>query len=406
MIMSEPREESEIVVVESTEQAVQLYEFTPAEVRAQLAQYRDLQFGTPREYEAGRKAIATCRDLRLSFDEKRKQLNEKALEHTRMVNATGKALMEAVTEVEKPLKDRKDAADAEKARVKAAREAEELRVQLAREQAAREEEEARIAAEAAAALETKVRAALAMPMDDWLASVESGDPEYVLGSGEATLSICAPERAHPLVVTREAECRAILRERKAAEQARLAAERAELDRQRQALEAEKARQAAALAERERVARETREAEERKLAEAHAALEAASARQRAETRAAEARIAAEQRRLYEQKCLAELAEAERKAKLQAEQEAAEQAERDRIAEEEAAVREAERQAALARRLEALRPERERVLAYVDDLLGFARPELVDSELSAIIETLVATIREAREQVDGVAGEVAA
>jgi chromosome segregation ATPase len=89
------------------------------------------------------------------------------------------------------------------------------------------------------------------------------------------------------------------------------------------------------------------------------------------------------------------EAERaavEARLRAEQEAKARAERERIAAEEAAVREAERQAELARRLEALRPERERVTAYLRSLLDVPTPETTNELLTGIVRVVRESIGE--------------
>jgi fused signal recognition particle receptor len=389
---------AEIIQTESTELPV-VYQFTVEEVRLRLAVFRDIDVQTPAGYKTAVRALAVCRSLRGDIESRRKELKAGALEYGRRVDSAARELCEAVGSVELPLKEDKSTVDAEKARLKAEREEAERvarEAEIARKLA---EEQARQAAEAAAALATTVAFALdTYSVDDWIAAMEDGHSEYTLGDGQTTLTMGAAERAHPLVVTRETQCREIIRERRAAEQARLDAERAELDRQRQELEAERARQAAAQAEQERVALEAREAEEMKLAEAHAALEAASARQRAEARADEARIAAQQHRLDEQKRLAEFEEAERRTAERAARAAAEQADRDRVASEEAAVAEAERQAELQRRREALRPDRERVQAWVAALQAVTVPDVTDAEARGFVQTLREALEEWRGEAE--------
>ena len=412
---------AEIITTQESDLPV-VYQFTVEEVRQRLAVFRDIDVQTPSGYKTAVRALAVCRSLRGDIEARRKELKAGALEYGRRVDSAARELCEAVGATEQPLKEEKSAVDAEKARQKAEREEAE---RVAREaEVARKfaEEQARKAAEAAVALATKVASALEFPMDDWIAGIETGEHEYVLGSGEATLVIGAFERAQPTVQAREQEARAIIRERRAAEQARLAQERARLETEQRALAAEKARQEAELAaqraaleaqraEQERVAREAREAAERAAAAVRAQLEAERRAAEAAAQAERDRIQAEQRAewlrmdaereaIEEAKHLAELAEAERRAAERARIEAAEQTERDRVAAEEAAVREAERQAELARRLEALRPEREKALAFLRNLLEVESPQINDPELLGILRPLVQHILAAELEIQAI------
>lgn len=163
----------------------------------------------------------------------------------------------------------------------------------------------------------------------------------------------------------------------AAEREQLAAERQKFEEQRAALEAEQvaAREAervrqAAEAERLRVERERLDTERR----------AEEARARAER----ARLEADRREIEQARQAAERVEFERQARVKAEQEAAAKAERDRIAAEEARIAEAERVAQAAARLEALRPDVEKVAAFVQILRhGIQRPAVTSPEASAWI-----------------------
>jgi DNA repair exonuclease SbcCD ATPase subunit len=409
--MTQPQP-AEIIVVESPEQATTLYGETAVQVRERLAPFRGNRFATPATYKTGVEHIRVCRDLRLSFDETRKRLGDLARRHLQFVNGTGNELIDVCREVEDELKATKKEVDEKKARQKAEREEAE---RVAREaEVARKlaEAQARREAEAAAALATKVSFALdTFSVDDWIAAMDDGHSEYTLGDGQTTLTMGAAERAHPLVVARETQCREIISERRAAEQARLAEERARLEAEQRALAAEKARQEAELAaeraalaarraEEERAARAVREALEAELRAAEAAAQAERDKIAAQQRAEQERLDAERQALEEQRKLAELAEAERRAAERARIEAAEQAEHDRIAAEEAAVREAERQAELARRLEALRPEREKALAFLRNLLEVESPQISDPELLGILRPLVQHILAAELEIQAI------
>lgn len=154
---------------------------------------------------------------------------------------------------------------------------------------------------------------------------------------------------------REAEEKRIADER-----AKLAAEQAAFEDRRRAADAERAtKDAAEKAERDRVAAEQRAAQ--------ATIDA----QRAE-------LERQAREVREREEAAALAEAARVAKETAEREAAEKAERDRIAVEEARAAEVARAAAERARLDALRPDVEKLAAYAADLRAVPVPEVASVE----------------------------
>ena len=203
---------------------------------------------------------------------------------------------------------------------------------------------------------------------------------------------------------REAE----IRRQREAEEKRLAEERAQLEAERKRLEAQRqAAEEAARKERERVEAEQR-AEREKLEEERRRLEEAqraeAERQRVEREKAEAearaereRLEVERRELAEAKARAEREEAERQARIRAEQEAKERAERERIEAEEAALREKERQAEHARRLEALRPDNEKLRAWSEELLAIRGPELRDEAAREVVADALSWIGRAREEI---------
>lgn len=193
------------------------------------------------------------------------------------------------------------------------------------------------------------------------------------------------EKARAKREAEEAEQRALeakIRAEREAEERRLAEERRKLDAERAEL-AERQRQAdaAAKAERERV--EALQAAER------ARLDAEAERLKAEREAlAEAarlereQLEADRRAVEEAKRKAEREEAERQARIRAEAEAKERAERERVAAEEARVAELERQAAIAKRLEALKPDAEKVAAFAGSIRAWMNG-VVKPEVSSVI-----------------------
>jgi len=236
------------------------YQFTVEEVRQKLSVYADLQFTSPELYEAGRQAIAMCRGLRRETDERRKHLTAEAIRWQRDVNAGAKELIEAIHEVELPLKERKAAVDAEKARLKAEREEAARR---ARDEELRKEREAE---------EARLRAVR-----------------------EAEERRLAAERAELLVQQRK------LREEQERHDAIEAVRQAKLKAEREAFEAEQKAQRAKL-----------EAEERRIAELKAQAER-------EEQARQDRIRAEQE--AEERAARQKAEAEEQERLEAERKAA-------------------------------------------------------------------------------------
>ncbi len=151
---------------------------------------------------------------------------------------------------------------------------------------------------------------------------------------------------------------AAAREAQRVEAERLAAERAAIERER--AEAEAKRQ-----ETDEQARREREAEERRLAAERAQLEA-------------------ERRAYEEaRREAEHQEQLRQERIRAESEAKARAERERVEAEEARVREEERKAELARRLEALKPDADKLETYANALLAVECAELSQPAAVAVL-----------------------
>lgn len=197
------------------------------------------------------------------------------------------------------------------------------------------------------------------------------------------------------------------------ERERLAAEKAELERQRAEIEA------AQKAERERIAAEEEKQRELRLAETRRIREEEAAErkkredeyfaQQAELRKQQEELTRQRQELEAErnKALEEAArvKAEQEAKERAEAEAKAQAEREAKEAEEARLR-AEHDARLAEaeriRLESLRPDKEKLLAYVEGLALPPIAELANQESKDTFEVIVSQWElfkeEARETVN--------
>jgi len=340
------------------------YKFTVEEVRTKLAVYSDVQFDSREGYEEGRQAIAICRGLRKDVEETATNLNAEALRWQREVNAAKKALIEAIRETEDVLKSRKAAVDAEKARVKAEKEAEVRRLREEEIRREREAEEARLRAEREAE-EARLRA-------------EREAEEKRLAEERAKLAAEREEQRK-----REAELEAERAKLRAEREAQEAAARAERDR----IEAEQ------RAERERMAAEERRIEEQRR-QAEREEEARKLRQASEDRVRAALA----------KPLDEWVEAVEESGLWAahlgltpDDPIDDEGIQDALAKAKATI--AERAAAeRAARLEALKPEKERALAYVEKLLAVEVPELEDEQLTEVLDVLLAEVHGTKSKID--------
>ncbi len=198
-------------------------------------------------YEATRKAIAECRDVRGAIEKKRVALKADALEYGRRVDRVAKRLTAEVESIEGPLAERKKHRDDEIEAAKRAKEEAERAAREAKERARREEEEARMRAE---------RERLAAER----AEFERQQAEL---RAQQETERKAREKADRVERERLAEERRKLEEAEAAMRVEQRRQQEELERQRREIEAEKARQEAAR----RAEQEARELAEREAAEA-------------------------------------------------------------------------------------------------------------------------------------------
>jgi hypothetical protein len=300
---------------------------------------------------AARLAVASHR---IAVEKKRKELKEDSLEWGRKVDTEAKRLTALLNPIEQHLIAQESKVAEEKARIE--REAAEaLRVKI----------QARVEALLAAGHPVSYEAAGAM-----------SDAVYQEGLATAT-------EAQRVKREQEAERLRLQAEeiaKQKAEAERLAAERAELDRQRQAQKAEADRLAAeqkkiddAKAIQEREARESERAAEIEAEKKRRAADLEKVRLEA---AEQSRIATEQRlkrEAQEAKELQAMSVARAKSKAEA-------AEKKRL------------------RLEALRPDKEKLLAFAEALDNMPRPVLLEAseetsgDVAVIMENAATSIRE--------------
>lgn len=271
------KEAEELEVVASTLPPVK-YNVTQAALDELKAKYEVVP---AEDYNALRKGIAECRDLRVDIEKHRKHLKKDALEYGRMVDSAAKDLTAKIEAIESPMKAAKDVIDAEKARIKAEKEeAERQRV-------------AAINAKISSISNRHLELHNATPDEISNAITEMmgktiSDAEYAEYAGEAQMAVdTAIAKLGDLLAARKAQI---------AEAARIEAERKALEEQRR-IEAEKqAEEAKRLAEERAKLDAERAAEQQKLAAERAELEAARKEVEEAKRAQEEAAAAERRRI--------------------------------------------------------------------------------------------------------------
>ena len=318
------------------------YSVTDAALAELKQKYGSLRatFGDGMAYKSVTDAISVVRTLRVNVEKKRVELKADALEYGRKVDAEAKRITAALLEVEEPLKANKDEIDAEKERLRA-------------EKAKKEQDRidgimARITAFSHATASCADRASGAI--QELVANVagvviDESFQEFQQQASEAKEAALAKMS---LLLAGRLELEEQDRKRRE-EDERLKAERAALDAQRKELEAKQAAEAAAQqAERERLA-----AEQRKIDEEKAAIQRQKDREE-----------------FERQALAK-AEADAAARLAA-AEAARKAEAERLAVEKAAA-------------EALKPDVEKLQAYIKQAID-GIPEMKTAKGKKLADTL--------------------
>lgn len=309
-----------------------------AAIAAMRERYADMTCDTPKAYEATVKAIAECRSTRTALDKRKKELNQDADELRKSVLHIHKELYAAVEEIEEGLKAKKQIVDDAKAQAKRDKE-------LA-EQKARDDEAKRKLAEEAA----KVKA--------------SQELETRKLADEAERLRVEKERLDKLQAMLD-QAKAVMDEEK-----RVADEAARVEKEK----AEEAKREA-----DKKAKEKADAEEK---EKQAARDAEKAKQDELNR----QLAAELADLKAKQAAADKIEADRKAKEEADRLASEKAERE-------AAEQLARETEEAARLEAIRPDVEKVQAFgrlLNKTLSKAPAELKSDEANAVISRAVSDL----------------
>lgn len=337
--------------IASEEEIAKLFSVSEELVATLKTEFAPITWDTPKNYEAGKKAIQKLRDLRVGVSETHKELKADSLAYGRKVDAVKKHFTELLEAIEEPLIAAKQAVDTEKARLKAAKEAAEKAEIEAAIRAEREAEEARLKA---------IRDAEQAEIDRQKAELEAERVRMAAERAEAE----AREKAER--AAREAE------ERKARE-TREAIERAEKAKRDEAARIERERvEAEQKAERERLAAERRKLEDEQKAERD---RAAAERQKVEDE--RRAVAAEKERL-------DRLEFERQAAITAEANARAKAEQDRVAAEDAAWLQKEQEAAALARIEALRPDTEKLHAFASAIRRLDPGEVTSPEAEKALQ----------------------
>jgi chromosome segregation ATPase len=282
------------------------YGVTEAAIAIKRAEFAALEATTPQGYEAVRKAIAECRQTRVGIEQRRKEYKQGALEYGKLVDAKAKEATALIESVENPLQAKKDAVDAEKARIKKQKDDEERAKVEAAIRAKREAEEAELRAK------------------------------------------------------REAEQKRLDEERAA-----FAAEKAKRDEEQRAIDE------ANRIERERLAKIQAEIDERNRLESVRLAE----QQRA--------IDAEREKVRLEKEAADRTEAIRVASIKAADDARLKAEQDARDAEAKRVADAEKAEAEKKRLEALRPDREKLASFADWIAEIVGPDVGTDDAKAVL-----------------------
>lgn len=327
------------------------YPIADAKIAEWSAMYLPLAIGgidDKENYQAVHNARMTVKNARIDIEKTRKQLKENVIKVGRTIDGEAKRLTDLLTPIEKHLEAEEDRIDAEKEAIKIAEENRKAAIVQARW-------------EALAAVGDNANLANLAALDDAM---------FADRLKFATEKWDAEQKA-------KAEAEAEAERQRIEEEKRLAAERAKQERIRAEEDARRKAEAEALAkERESLAAERRkqEAEAEKLAEERRKItEQQEAQRRAENLARAIEVSAAQAREQEA------------ARIEAERLAAEEKARQEAAEQE--------------RLKALQPDKEKLLAFANDVEEMELPRLsknaakTKAGVEKAMATAVAAIRKA-------------
>ncbi len=362
--MSETAEVTDI----QQNKAIQKYEFTVESLTKKVNEYATIKIvpGDTPSYKVARKALTTCVSMRTGIDKRRKELN--ADYHARIAdnNAAGKILTTAISPAEQHLRVEVDTEDDRKAAIKAEKE----RLEVER-------------VDGIQALIHNIRSMVTSlngmdstaltTLRDEIGSITLPPDEYMEFMAEANQAVQDAHNAAKSAL----DDRLVWEAEEAAR--KLETERLEKVRKEQEIEAERLRK-------------IQEEQDAKRAEEDARLFA----ERAAIQAEKDKLEAEKKAEQERKDLEAMREKVKTEAERAAKEKVEREERERLAKETAEAEEKER-------LEALKPDKEKLLAYADELLDVGLPVLESKNAEDVLHVAHLAVSELtnilRDSVEG-------
>lgn len=360
-----------------------VYHVSDAKIAELRKEFTGLKIATSGDYEKVTKAIAVCRTLRVQVDKCRKDLKEDALIYGRRVDAEAKRLTEALEAIEHPLKVEKQRVDEEKAEAK-------RQLELAKQQMldCRMDQLAACNARVAPLIVagwteeefqkelTEFRRLFDIAQEEVRQQREEAERKAAEAKAAEEAERLAREEALRIEHERLAKERAEMEAARKAEQARVDAEREAMRLERLKLEQEKAEaEKLAAIERAKIA-EVQRIERLRIEQERAALQA------------------EKDRLEREKFERDEAERLRLEELQRQEDEEKEAvrlEQLRLEEERA---EADRKAKELARLEALKPDREKLNAIAKSIRELINtfPAMSNSESQHYLEAIVRRLKD--------------
>lgn len=332
----------------------------------------DGRIETSESYDKVKRAYLEIVPLRTACNDRRLEEGRQAREYVKLVNEIGNTVIEALEDIEAPLRA-------------AVKEADERAEKAAMDEARREQEEAaRVERERVA----KIEAENQRLRDEHAARMKSQQDEIDRQKSELAAERAAQQK---LIDEERAENRRKAEEERAAFQVRIDAEREEMERLR------KDHQAKLDAQREAQAKI--DIENKRIADVRlAAARAEEEKKREEERKKKEAEEADLRREVEAKAAATRASELEVAKKQAAAEALEKAERDRlnaarIAKEEAELAEQDRQRAAA-----MLPDRQKIHVFVSAITDLKPPSMKTNEGRMVLDKLWSSVSAACYEAD--------
>ena len=332
-----------------------------------------LKANTTEGYKLVQAGIAETRSLRVSIETTRKALKEKALTYGRLVDGEAKRITNLLEEIEEPLKLEKEVADAAKAKAKA-------ETEEAKKRAMQQRIDSLVAA-----------GAMVHPLivQEW------SDDQFQDQLTKATEAFKFAQEKLEADKAEAARLEAERAEQLRIEQEKLTAERAELEKLRAEAKArEEADQAARRVELEKIEAE-QAAERKRLADEQAKIDEQNRFEREAIEAERIKLHAEKDRIEREEFL-------RQTQIRQEQEAADRAEQERIEAERIKAEQIEndRLAAIAERerlvrLEALKPDAEKLRTLGDVLRLLSYPEMSTPEGQQCLSNIIRRLGETAE-----------